>query len=102
MSLARTRNSPHAVLQANTCAHFAAPFAEDIENAGLMKCSLHNATLDPATMTYKSGPSFMAGMGTKIEPGVTRQPEYAVTMNADGSATLVPPPTPQGGGCSVC
>ena len=61
---------------------------------------MHAAVLDVSTMTYTEGAGFMAGMGTKLEAGVTQQPAYEVTMNADGSATLVPPPTPKGG-CAV-
>ena len=52
-------------------------------------------------MTYKSGPSFMGGMGNKVVQG-TPQPQFAVAMNADGSATLTPPAGfKAGGGCAV-
>jgi hypothetical protein len=72
-----------------------------VEDAGVMKCGMHNAKLDCATMTYKTGPSFMAGMGNKVVAG-TPQPQFAVAMNADGSATLTPPAGfKAGGGCAV-
>ena len=35
----------------NTCVHFGAAFAPDVEDAGLMKCTLHQAKLNPATMS---------------------------------------------------
>ncbi len=45
----------------------------------------------------------MSGLGTKIVAGTTKQPECAVTVNADGSATLVlPAAAAGGGGCAVC
>ena len=72
-----------------------------VEDAGLMKCGMHNAKLDCATMTYKSGPTFLKGMGKKVEEG-TAHPQFAVALNADGSATLTPPAGfKAGGGCNV-
>ncbi len=85
----------------NSCLHMGQSLAPDVEDAGLMKCGMHNAKLDCATMTYKSGPSFLKGMGTKVEEGAA-QPQFTVAMNADGSATLTPPAGfKAGGGCHV-
>ena len=111
----------------NSCAHMNQKLAPDVEDASLLKCGMHNAKLDPSTMTYKcviapayparaktsralthtrerahrSGPTFLKGMGTKVENG-TPQPQFTVAMNADGSATLTPPAGfKAGGGCTV-
>ena len=75
--------------------------AVDVEDAAKFKCGTHSAVLDAATMTYVRGPSFMSGLGTKVPAGAP-QPVFDVTMNADGSATLVAPPGAKGGGCEVC
>ena len=57
----------------------------------------------PTPRRYTAGPAFMSGLGTKIVAGTTKQPECAVTVNADGSATLVlPAAAAGGGGCAVC
>ena len=86
----------------NTCLHMTQTLSPDVEDTGLMKCGMHNALLDPATMTYKSGPTFLKGMGKPVNEG-TPQPTFSVTMNPDGSATLTPPEgfKSGGGGCSV-
>ena len=85
----------------NSCAHSGAALSNckdsDIEDAGKLVCSFHGAVLDPATMTYSKGPKFMAGVGNKVEAG-TPHPTLAVTVNADGSASVE---VPVGGGCSV-
>ena len=72
----------------------------DVEDMGKLVCGMHGAKLDAATMTYVSGPKMAGFIGTKVEAG-TPQPTFAVTMNADGSATLVAPPAAKGG-CEVC
>ena len=73
--------------------------ASDVEDLCIVRCTVHGAVLDAATMTYRSGPKAMSGLGGKVPAGAP-QPEFAVTLNADGSATLVAPPTPKG--CEVC
>ena len=85
------------------CLHMNQALSPDVEDAGMMKCGMHNAKLDPKTMTYVSGPSFLKGMGVKVDAG-TAQPQYTVTLRDDGSAALVAPPAPegQGGCCEVC
>lgn len=93
----------------NSCAHMGnmgrgndvlAKFAEskDIEDAGKLVCGFHQATLDPATMTYSRGPKFLATMGNKVESG-TRHPEFVVKMGANGDANVEIPAA--GGGCAV-
>ena len=84
----------------NTCAHMTQPLVPDVD-AGVFSCGMHGAKLDAATMTYTSGPKKMAGLGTKVVNG-TPQPVYDVTMNADGSATVVVPEgLRKSGGCVV-
>ena len=85
----------------NSCLHLGQSFSPDVEDAGLMKCTAHNAKLDPKTMTYTASPTWMAGMGQKTPVGA-EQPCYTVTMNADGSATLTPPESAGKGGCEIC
>ena len=73
----------------------------DVEDSGLLKCGMHAAKLNAETMAYEAPPAFMSSMGTKCEKG-TVQPEFGVTMNADGSATLAfPEGYKKGGGCEV-
>lgn len=74
--------------------------APDVEDAAKLVCGMHGAKLDAATMTYVSGPKFASFVGNKVAAG-TPQPTFTVTMNADGSATLVAPPAGKGG-CEVC
>ena len=71
----------------------------DVEDASKLKCTLHGWKLDPATMTYCSGSNpKLAGFTMKQAEG-TKQPELAVTANADGSIALS---LPEGGGaCSL-
>ena len=67
----------------NRCQHMNAVFAPDLEDIGMMKCTLHGWKLNPATMLYDetTNPG-----GQKNWP----QPEYTVTMNYDGTLTLKP------------
>ena len=81
----------------NVCAHMSAGFAADVEDAALLKCSMHGAKLDPSTMAYVTPPALMAGMGGKVAKG-TAQPQFAVTANADGSASFE---VPDGKGCEL-
>lgn len=91
----------------NSCAHMGSKgndvlskFAEskDIEDAGKLVCGFHQATLDPATMTYSRAPKLLATMGNRVEPG-TRHPEFVVKMGANGDASVEIPAA--GGGCAV-
>lgn len=93
--------SPDGALKVapNTCVHMSAALSPDVEDVARVKCGMHGAVLDASTMAYVSGPTFMAGTGGKCEAG-TPQPQFAVTRNADGSATLVAPEMPKGG-CAV-
>ena len=54
---------------ANSCLHLGQRFVTDIEDAALMKCETHNARLDPKTMMYTQGPTWMSGMGNKVVVG---------------------------------
>jgi nitrite reductase/ring-hydroxylating ferredoxin subunit len=40
----------------NKCQHFGMAFAPDLEDAGMMKCTAHNAKLDPSTMSASLHP----------------------------------------------
>jgi nitrite reductase/ring-hydroxylating ferredoxin subunit len=92
----------------NSCEHMGSggagdklsKFAVDIEDAGKVVCGFHQAKLDMATMTYVSEPKRFATAGKKIEAGKSKHPEYAVTMGADGSAS-VQIPAAGGSGCAV-
>ena len=82
--------------------HMNQKLAPDIEDVGSMKCGTHGAVLDCATMTYKSGPTWLKGVGTKLEAGAA-QPQFTVAMEADGSATLTPPAAQKSSSsCALC
>ena len=93
----------------NSCLHMGnqgkgtdmlAKFSEckDIEDAGKLVCGFHGAKLDPATMTYSCAPQNLATMGTPVEKG-TAHPQFAVTMAANGDASVEIPAA--GAGCTV-
>lgn len=86
----------------NACAHMGLRMSADIEDSGKVVCSAHGAKLDMRTLAYTSGPTFLTGLGTKVPTG-TAHPAYKVTLAADGSAALEPPPEAEGKACcSVC
>ncbi len=85
----------------NQCAHMSQTLQCDVEDAATLVCKMHGAKLDASSMTYKTGPTFMSSLGTKVEAG-TPQPVFDVNINDDGSATLTPPAGLKGSSCTVC